>query len=159
MSKKEQPANTSTPRVFPMIRELTADESRALLGRHAVGRIAFSLNDRVDIQPIHYVFEDKWLYGRTSHGTKFATLAQHSWCAFEVDEVRDLFDWDSVVVKGHMELLDPQLGSPDAYTRGLQLMRSLVSETFTADDPVPHRSLLFRVHVQELTGRSARPGQ
>jgi nitroimidazol reductase NimA-like FMN-containing flavoprotein (pyridoxamine 5'-phosphate oxidase superfamily) len=159
MSKKVEPPNTSTARVFPIIRELTADESRALLGRHAVGRIAFSLNDRVDIQPIHYVFEQEWLYGRTSHGSKFATLARHSWCAFEVDEVRDLFDWDSVVVKGEVELLDPELGSPDAYTRGLELMRSLMSEALTASDPAPHRSILFRVHIKEMTGRAALPGQ
>ncbi|HLB09253.1 MAG TPA: pyridoxamine 5'-phosphate oxidase family protein [Gemmatimonadaceae bacterium] len=159
MSKKEDHSQASMPRVFPIIRELTADESRTLLGRHKVGRIAFSLNDRVDIQPIHYVFDDEWLYGRTSHGTKFATLARHSWCAFEVDEVRDLFDWDSVVVKGEMELLDPQLGSPDAYTRGLELMRSLIPEALTASDPAPHRSILFRVHVKEMTGRAARPGQ
>ena len=80
MGKKEDYSQASRPRVFPIIRELTADESRTLLGRHKVGRIAFSLNDRVDIQPIHYVFDDEWLYGRTSHGTKFATLARHSWC-------------------------------------------------------------------------------
>ena len=143
---------------FPVIRELAPDESRALLGRHHVGRIAFTSNERVDIQPIHYVFEERWLYGRTSRGSKFATLARHSWCAFEVDEVRDLFDWDSVVVKGHMELLDPELGSPDAYTRGLTLMRSIVPASFTDDDPVPHRSILFRLEASEITGRSARPG-
>jgi nitroimidazol reductase NimA-like FMN-containing flavoprotein (pyridoxamine 5'-phosphate oxidase superfamily) len=159
MSEKAKPANTSTGRVFPIIRELTADESRALLRRRVVGRIAFALNDRVEIQPIHYVFDDKWLYGRTSHGTKFATLARDSWCAFEVDEVRDLFDWDSVVVKGQLELLDPELGSPDAYTRGLELMRSLVPEALTVTDPAPHRTILFRVHVKEMTGRAARPGQ
>jgi nitroimidazol reductase NimA-like FMN-containing flavoprotein (pyridoxamine 5'-phosphate oxidase superfamily) len=162
MSKKEDPAHASAAddraRVFPMFLELTADESRALLARHNVGRIAFSMNDRIDIQPIHYVFDGDWLYGRTSHGSKFATLARHSWCAFEVDEARDLFDWDSVVVKGHMELLDPELGSPDAYTRGLELMRSLVSGTFTEGDPAPHRSILFRLRASELTGRAARPG-
>lgn len=144
--------------VFPMTRELAPDESRALLGRHHIGRIAFTSNERVDIQPIHYVFEEGWLYGRTSRGSKFASLAQHSWCAFEVDEVRDLFDWDSVVVKGHVELLDPELGSPDAYTRGLALMRSLVPDTFTDNDPVPYRSILFRLEASEITGRSARSG-
>jgi nitroimidazol reductase NimA-like FMN-containing flavoprotein (pyridoxamine 5'-phosphate oxidase superfamily) len=159
MSKKEDHPQVPKPRVFPIIRELTAVESRALLGRRVVGRIAFALNDRVEIQPIHYVFEDKWLYGRTSHGTKFATLARDSWCAFEVDEVRDLFDWDSVVVKGQLELLDPQLGSPDAYARGLELMRSLISDALTVSDPAPHRSILFRVHVKEMTGRASRPGQ
>ena len=140
----------------PGFRDLTSDESRAILERHNVGRIAFSFHDRVDIQPIHYLFKDNWLYGRTSRGSKFATLAHNPWCAFEVDEIRGMFDWDSVVVKGHLELLDPELGSQDAYARGLELMRNIVPETFSDGDPVPHRSILFRVHASEVTGRSAR---
>jgi nitroimidazol reductase NimA-like FMN-containing flavoprotein (pyridoxamine 5'-phosphate oxidase superfamily) len=145
-------------RAYPIIRELTQAESRALLARHHVGRVAFSFHDRVDIQPIHYVLDDRWLYGRTSLGTKLETLAHHPWCAFEVDEVRGLFDWDSVVVKGHVELLDPELASPDACTRGLELMRALVPGTFTDRDPAPHRAALFRIAIDELTGRSARVG-
>lgn len=163
MSKTNEEATGAAARtgasVFPMIRELSAEESRALLAAHHVGRIAFSVDERVDILPIHYVFDENWLYGRTSRGGKFRTLANHAWCAFEVDEVRDTFDWDSVVVKGHMELLDPELGSPDAYTRGLELMRSLIPETFTGRDPAPQRSILFRVQVKEMTGRAARPGE
>ena len=142
----------------PAFRDLTDEESRELLGRHNVGRIAYTFHDRVDIQPIHYVVSGNWLYGRTSRGEKFVTLAHNPWCAFEVDEVRGLFDWDSVVVKGHLELLDPELGSPDAYEQGLKLMSALVPGTFTALDPAPHRLILFRIHVNELTGRSARPG-
>jgi nitroimidazol reductase NimA-like FMN-containing flavoprotein (pyridoxamine 5'-phosphate oxidase superfamily) len=137
-------------------RDLTSEESRAILERHHVGRIAFSFHDRVDIQPIHYVFKDNWLYGRTSRGSKFSTLAHNPWCAFEVDEIRGLFDWDSVVVKGHLELLDPELASQDAYARGLELMRDIVPETFRDGDPVPNRSILFRFHASEVTGRSAR---
>jgi nitroimidazol reductase NimA-like FMN-containing flavoprotein (pyridoxamine 5'-phosphate oxidase superfamily) len=140
----------------PAFRDLTSEESRAILERHHVGRIAFSFHDRVDIQPIHYVFKDNWLYGRTSRGNKFATLAHNPWCAFEVDEIRGVFDWDSVVVRGHLELLDPELGSQDAYARGLELMRDIVPETFRDQDPVPNRSILFRFHASEVTGRSAR---
>ena len=140
----------------PVFRDLTSTESRTILARHHVGRIAFSFHDRVDIQPIHYVFKDDWLYGRTSRGSKFSTLAHNPWCAFEVDEIRGVFDWDSVVVKGHLELLDPELGSPDAYALGLELMRDIVPETFRDADPAPHRSILFRVHASEVTGRSAR---
>ena len=139
----------------PAFRELSSEQSRAMLERHHVGRIAFSFHDRVDIQPIHYVYKDNWLYGRTSRGSKFATLAHNPWCAFEVDEIRGLFDWDSVVVKGHLELLDPELGSPDAYALGLALMRDIVPETFRDRDPVPQRSILFRVHASEVTGRCA----
>ena len=100
-----------------------------------------------------------WLYGRTSRGGKFMTLAHNPWCAFEVDEVRDMFDWDSVVVKGHLELLDPELASGDAYEEGLKLMSALVPGTFTDLDPTPQRLVLFRVHMSELTGRSARPAR
>jgi uncharacterized protein len=140
----------------PAFRDLTSEESRAILERHHVGRIAFSFHDRVDIQPIHYVFKDNWLYGRTGRGSKFSTLVHNPWCAFEVDEIRGLFDWESVVVKGHLELLDPELASQDAYARGLELMRDIVPETFRDGDPVPQRSILFRVHASEVTGRAAR---
>lgn len=144
---------------IPVIRELSRDDARALLERHHVGRIAYSFHDRVDIQPIHYAISGDWLYGRTSPGSKFATIAHNPWCAFEVDEVRGLFDWDSVVVKGYLELLDPETASQDAYDEGLHLMRHLISETFLSDDPVPQRSILFRLHASELTGRSARPSR
>jgi nitroimidazol reductase NimA-like FMN-containing flavoprotein (pyridoxamine 5'-phosphate oxidase superfamily) len=151
---------TATPapdnQAHPEFRELTSDESRALLLRHDVGRIAYSFHGRVDIQPIHYALDGNWLYGRTSRGSKFGTLAHNPWCAFEVDEIRGPFDWDSVVVKGHLELLDPELSSQDAYARGLALMRRLVPGTFTDLDPVPHRLILFRFHASEVTGRSAR---
>ena len=39
-------------------RELTAAETDALLERNHVGRIAYSFHDRVDIEPIHYVYAD-----------------------------------------------------------------------------------------------------
>src|SRR6266498_5822548 len=56
------------------IRELTEDEIQALLTRNHVGRIAFSFHDRVDIRPIHYVYRDNWLYGRTQPSDKLVTL-------------------------------------------------------------------------------------
>src|SRR5688500_557830 len=90
-----------------MVRSLSETEARAVLARHHVGRIAFSFRDRVDIEPIHYVSDGDWIYGRTSVGTKLATLAHHPWCAFEVDEARDTFDWESAVVRGSFYLLDP----------------------------------------------------
>ncbi|MEY2457594.1 MAG: hypothetical protein QOK06_2706, partial [Acidimicrobiaceae bacterium] len=41
----------------PIIRALRGDESQALLARNRVGRIAYSFHDRVDIEPVHYVYE------------------------------------------------------------------------------------------------------
>lgn len=141
----------------PRFTMLSEHEALAILERNHVGRIAFTLHDRVDIQPLHYVMDASWLYGRTQVGSKLATLAHQRWCALEADEVRGLFDWDSVVVKGSFQILDPELGSPDAYVRGVHLLRDFVPHALSADDPAPSRLVLFRIHIDDVTGRSARP--
>lgn len=139
-----------------VFREMGDAEARALLASHHVGRLAYTFHDRVDIEPIHYAMEGHWLYGRTSIGSKLSTLAHNRWCAFEIDEVRGPFDWKSVVVKGAFELLDPEtIGSSDDYDRAVKLARELLPEAFTADDPARHRTTLFRIHINELSGRAA----
>jgi len=140
----------------PTIRELTQDESRALLVRNHIGRLAFTLRDRVDIEPLGYVSDGEWIFGRTSNGAKLATLLHHPWCAFEADEVHSLFDWSSVVVKGTFYILDPETGSPDTYVRAERLLRELVPGTFEHHDPTPHRDIVFGIFVNEISGRESR---
>ena len=144
----------------PRIRVLTPDECELLLSRNNVGRMAFSLDDRVDVQPVHYVYEAGWVYGRTSAGAKIDTLAHNQWVAFEVDEVRGVFDWGSVVVRGSFHRIDAE-GPPsqrDAAAHAVELLRSIVPETFTSDDPVAFRTVLFRISTGAMTGRLATPG-
>ena len=143
----------------PTFRSLTRAECDALLARNHVGRLAFSFHDRVDIQPIGYVFEAGWLFGRTSEGHKLATLEHNRWLAFEVDEVRGPFDWTSVVVQGSFHRIDPEGTTYEqaAAQRAVHLLRGLVPETFTADDPAAFRTVLFRISIGEMTGRQATP--
>jgi len=141
----------------PTIRELTRAECDELLERNHVGRIAFTFRDRVDIEPVHYVQAKGWLHGRTSPGTKLSTLRHHPWVAFEVDEIDGLYDWRSVIVHGAVHLPDGD-GSPneqEAYQSTLGLIRNLVPLALDAGDPTPERQVLFRIHVDEVTGRSA----
>lgn len=140
----------------PQFSELPEEQARLLLARNHVGRLAFSLHDRTDIQPLNYVYDDGWILGRTQIGSKLVTLAHHPWCAFEVDEVRDIFDWDSVVIRGSFSILDPEHSSPDRYQRALAKLRELIPAALSAADPVPQRMILFGVRVAEITGRSAR---
>jgi uncharacterized protein len=144
---------------LPVFRELGREEAEELLARNHVGRIAFTFHDRVDIEPIHYVFDEGWIYGRTSQGTKLSTVAHHRWVAFEVDEVRDLFDWRSVVVKGALYLMeaDAPIDQDPTLARGVELLRSLIPETLTAGDPAPFRRSVFRIHLDQVTGREASP--
>lgn len=139
------------------IRELSHPECEALLGSQHVGRMAFAVDGRVDVEPIHYVFADGWIYGRTSHGTKRRALAHRPWVAFEVDDVRGVYDWMSVVAHGTVYFFEPT-GSPDERERlahALELLRVVEPETMADADPMPGRTEVFGLHVDELTGRAA----
>jgi len=141
------------------MRALSLPDCEELLARHHVGRLAFAFCDRVDIQPVHYVYDAGWIYGRTSGGAKLTALTHHPWVAFEVDEVRDTFDWASVVVKGSFHRLDPG-GSPRegaVAVYAAALLRTLVPATLTTEDPVPFRAVLYRIALDEVTGRAASP--
>ena len=145
----------------PRIRALDRDECLAILARNHVGRIAYAWQNHVDIEPLHYVYHDGWLYGRTSHGAKTEATGTTWWpVAFEVDEVEGLFRWRSVVVHGGFYVL-PEDGTErqtEEWEQGVALLRTLLPETFTADDPVAFRMVVFRMAVQEVTGREAGPG-
>lgn len=141
----------------PIIRTLKPAACLALLRRHAVGRMAFSFHDRVDITPIHYVFADDWLFARTSHGAKMTTIRHSPWVAFEVDEVDSLFDWRSVVVRGTVYEMEPVAGRAEValWKRGVAQLRKLIPATATENDPVAFRSVVFGIHIDSMTGRSS----
>lgn len=144
---------TSTP-TFSV---LTTPECLALLASQHVGRLAFTFRDRVDIEPVHYVYQDGYIWGRTQHGTKVTILAHHPWVAFEVDKVDALFTWQSVVVHGRVEFPDPD-GSvldQERYALGVQAFQSFVPDAFTPKDPTPDRDLVFMLPTDDLQGRAA----
>ena len=138
--------------VIPTIRAMRGEEAEALLLRNHVGRLAFSLHDRVDVEPLHYVYDAPWIFGRTSAGSKLLVLGHNQWCAFETDEVRGMFDWQSVVVKGPFSPRNSPFAGWD-YDRALAALRRLLPATLTDDDPTPHRDVVFGVHASEISGR------
>ncbi|HEX6965247.1 MAG TPA: pyridoxamine 5'-phosphate oxidase family protein [Gemmatimonadaceae bacterium] len=134
----------------PHFRALDESEIWAILARNHVGRIAYTFHDRVDIVPVHYLYSDGWIYGRTSPGEKIVTLAHHRWVAFEVDEVEGPYDWRSVIVRGGLYLLLPD---DPHWEHALQLIRRAAPDALTEHDPTPFRTVLFRIAVQESSGR------
>src|SRR5256885_9728728 len=60
---------------------LRSQEMEAVLSRNWVARLAFCWKNHVDIEPIYYVYEKPWLFGRTSVGAKLVAMAHNEWCA------------------------------------------------------------------------------
>lgn len=143
----------------PDISVLTGAECETVLDRHHVGRIAYATGRHVDIVPIHYIRDGAWIYCRTSPGEKLSAWQRSRWIAFEVDEVHDLFHWASVVVHGGLYVITGkgQDRDDELYDRALELLRRLIPGTGTPADPVPLRTVIFRIHLDEVQGRAAGP--
>ena len=141
----------------PRFRELTPAEIARILERNHIGRVAFASRHAVDIQPLAYVYEQGWIYGRTSPGAKLVALAHRRWVAFEVDEIEGPFDWRSVVVQGAFYVLTPDAPPREAraWERAVELLRSLTPAAMTERDPTPFRTVMFRIAVDGATGRAS----
>lgn len=151
--------SSPTTAAAPLFKTLSRDECESVLLRNNVGRIAFALHDRVSIVPIHYVFRDGWVYGRTASAGKLRQILRNRRIAFEVDEHPQLFEWRSVVARGPFYLIQNDLANHarSVYRTAVDALRQLIPGALTDTDPVPFRDELFRVRVVELTGRASDP--
>ncbi len=148
-----------TSRKYPLFKTLSPAECESVLVRNSVGRIAFAVHDRVSILPIHYVFEDGWIYGRTTSAGKLRDILRNRRIAFEVDEHAEAFEWRSVIVRGPLYVVQvhtPRYGR-GIYKTALSAIRRLVPATLTESDPAPFRDQLFRIRAVEVTGRASLP--
>lgn len=142
----------------PRVRELDRSDIDSILTRNAVGRLAFGWGGRVDIRPIHYIYSEGRIYGRTSYGDKFEAvkIPLPAAVAFEVDEIETLWCWRSVIVHGDFRVLTPDGAGREEWNHATELLRRLVQQTFMSDDPFPDRNLIFRIEIGEVTGRAMR---
>jgi uncharacterized protein len=143
----------------PHFRELNRDEAEEILTRNHIGRLGFQREDTVEIMPIHYVYEDQWIFGRTVPGPKLDWLRQHWWVAFQVDEIDALFEWRSVLVHGGFYRLLPEWSDreEELWKRARRALQKMMPDFFTDADPVSERTAIFAIAVQQISGRAAEP--
>ena len=146
-----------TRRPRPRFLVLTRDDCERVLARNRVGRLAFTRDGQVEIEPIGYVADDGWIFFRSAYGTKIESLRHSPFAAFEVDEIRSPFDWESVVVHGTIYML-PEDGAPierHQFERALAALRTVVPEALTQEDPTPARQIIYGLHIDQINGRMA----
>lgn len=139
-------------------RELDSDGMKALLARHHVGRMAYSVHDRVSIQLLAYIYSDDWIYARMEAGPELIAVLHNKWVAFEADEVDGLYDWRTVTVHGVVQFLRDGHTAKESeeFAAAVKLIQSVVPSVLTPADPMPSRVQLFRIHVDSIAGTDSR---
>jgi nitroimidazol reductase NimA-like FMN-containing flavoprotein (pyridoxamine 5'-phosphate oxidase superfamily) len=140
-------------------RTLDAAENEALLAKHHVGSLAIAFHARVTIVLVNYVYADRSIYGRLEEGPDVAAVQHRQWVAFQVSEIAGTYDWRTVTAHGSIHILTDEDSVTEAteFQKALGLIRSVSPAVLTPSDPMPQRVRLFRIFVDSLTGREARP--
>lgn len=144
---------TTTSQFF----ELSEAESRALLARNRIGRLAYIAHGRADIQPVGYVAKGEWLFVRSAYGAKVKALEHNPYVAFEVDEVRGPFEWESCVVHGTCYVLPPDGGAVERsmFAMAVEALREVMPQALAAGDPFPERDIVYGIRIDRMVGRMA----
>ena len=149
---------TTTAGLHVDVRELSQDESLAILASHHVARVGLSFHDLIKVKLCNYIYSEGWIYARTELGPDLTIAQHHPWAAIEVGRVESIYDWQSVEVSGAIEFLHSDMQSRAWYEfeNAVNLFRMAVPQILTADDPMPRRIQLMRVHVDTIMGRESR---
>src|SRR5688572_16705153 len=101
-----------------MIRALNREETDDVIRSQVIGRLGCHADGRTYIVPVAYACEDpSAIYFHSLKGLKVRMMRANPRVCFEVDVVRDLANWQSVIAWGRFEELSGQ-----AAARGLELL-------------------------------------
>lgn len=145
-----------------MLGNLSSSQIEEVLKNQLVGRIGCSLNDEAYIIPISYAYDGNYIYCHTTEGKKTAIMRKNPKVCFQVDEMRDMANWKSVIVQGEFEELKSKeertTGMRTLLNRYLPVISSVTTHIgehwpFHPDDVTNINGIVFRIAVQEKTGR------
>lgn len=86
-----------------MLGKLSDTQIEKLLQEQVTGRIACQADGEVYLVPINYVYRDGCIYGHSAEGKKIRMMRKNPSVCFEVDDIRSVFQWQSVIAKGIYE--------------------------------------------------------
>ena len=150
-----------------MIAPLDREHIDIILKTQYVGRLGCSENDQAYVVPVTYVYENGFVYGHTNDGKKVRVMRKNPKVCFEVDEIRDPGNWQSVIVIGTFEELHNEEAAKALDLIFSRLAPFAVSETLgettTSTDSISHdirlkstKGVTYRIRVSDLSGRYER---
>ena len=138
------------------IREMSRDESAALLARAAYGHLGCARDGHPYVVPMNYACDGRDIYFLTTEGTKTEFIAANHEVCFQVEEVEDALHWRSVMVSGRAE----RLSEPEEVERAMRLiaernptLEPAVNETTIGAWRRFNNIVIYRVRPHSLHGR------
>jgi hypothetical protein len=145
-----------------MLGELNPDQIEKLLYGQVIGRIGCSANGITYVVPVTYAYDGKHIYAHSKDGMKIQMMRMNPMVCFEVDQMEDMANWQSVIVWGRFEELKNSEQKFGLHKLTSRLQPLVISETSMPsheipeshqNDAGPYKTVVFRIEVKEKTGR------
>jgi nitroimidazol reductase NimA-like FMN-containing flavoprotein (pyridoxamine 5'-phosphate oxidase superfamily) len=140
--------------------ELSQEQIDQLLYARDIGRIGCYAEGRIYIVPINYVYDGESIYAQSMHGMKLAMMQANPEVCFEVDQIDNASNWQSIVAWGIFEILKGEEAA-----QALQLLMQAVTASIAGGKSLHEMRTLsamaatrpgisiYRVRLTEKTGR------
>ena len=145
-----------------MIGNLTDAQIDDLLHKEVVGRIGCHTDEMVYVVPISYVYDGKNIYAHTYEGLKMETMRKNPNVCFEVDDLRDMGNWKSVIAWGKFQVVNKTDERSSALklllNRSLPVVSSITTHLgkswpFYSDDIDKIDGIVFKIVINKKTGK------
>ena len=134
-----------------MITQLSSRETHELLNQQRFGRLGCSLDGEPYVVPVNYLMVEENIYIHSLAGHKINILRANPRACLQVDDIRDEFNWRSVIATGaYEELTDPE-ERERMLNRLLQRQPNL-TPVESAMTPGDDKVILFCIRVDRITG-------
>lgn len=137
-------------------------EIEQLLSKQLVGRIGCQAEGLLYVVPVSYAYDTNSVYVHTYNGMKIDIMRKNPQVCFQVDDTKNLANWQSVVTWGEFEELNSaELRKLAAEKLQARILPALSSETmhiskdwpFPQADDEPIGGIFFRIKLTKKTGR------
>lgn len=145
-----------------MLGTLNDAQIEKLLTRSFIGRIGSHAFGKTYVLPVSYAYKDDCVYVHSYEGLKLSMMRQNPDVCFEVENLEDMGNWQTVVSWGTFK----ELTDEEERNEGLRILTSrqfsgITSKTvqlgnlwpFAPDDISHIEGIVFRILLSEKTGR------
>lgn len=136
-----------------MISKLSEEESLSLLRDKRIARLGCVAGVEPYVVPINYIFDDCSVLSHSLPGRKITAMRENPRVCVQVDDIKDLCTWKSVIAYGqYKEIIEP--------TERARALNCLLSsfpkltpvESLSAEDAAVPAPVVFRIRVDSITG-------
>ena len=145
-----------------MLGQLDENQIEKVLHKQVIGRIGYHANGVTYIVPVCYAYDGNCIYARSNDGLKIVLMRKNPKVCFEVENIKDLANWKTVVLWGEFEEItgpeDRQVAVDIILSKHMPIVSGEMSRLtpnwpFQPDNITEVSGVLYKIKIEKKTGR------